>query len=58
LTREVSNTAQIRAEGAKRNLSDQLIIKELREKDEEKTKAIRELKRRISKMPKEIVIEA
>lgn len=58
LTREVSNTAQIRAEGAKRNLSDQLIIKELREKDEEKTKTIRELKRRISKMPKEIVIEA
>ncbi len=57
LTREVSNTAQIRAETAKQNLNDQLLIKELREKDEEKTKTIRELKRRISKTPREIIIE-
>jgi len=57
LTREVSDTALIRAESARSNLSSQKLIKELREKDEEKTKAIRELKRRVSKMPKEIVIE-
>ncbi len=57
LTREVSNSAQVRSETAKQNLNDQVLIKELREKDEEKTKTIRELKRRISKMPKEIVIE-
>ena len=57
LTREVSNTAQIRAETARQNLSDQMLIKELREKDDEKTKTIRELKRRLSKIPKEIVIE-
>lgn len=57
LTREVSDTAQIRAESAKRNLSDQKLIKELREKDEEKTKTIRELKRRITRTPKEIIIE-
>lgn len=57
LTREVSDTAKIRADSAKANLSNQKLIKELREKDEEKTKTIRELKRRLSKQPKEIIIE-
>jgi len=57
LTREVSDTALIRAESARSNLSNQKLIKELREKIEEMTNTIRSLKRRISKTPKEIIIE-
>jgi len=57
LTREVSDTALIRAESARSNLSSQKLVKELREKIEEMTNTIRSLKRRISKTPKEIIIE-
>jgi len=57
LTREVSDVAQIRAEQARRNLGDQTLIKELREKNEEKTTTIRGLKRRLSKMPKRILVK-
>ena len=58
LTRELSDSVTVRAETAKRNLVDQRTITELREKIEELTNVIRDLKRRLSKKPRIIEIEA
>lgn len=58
LTRELSDSVTVRAETAKRNLADQRIITELREKIEELTNSIRDLKRQLSKRAKTIIIDA
>ena len=58
LTRELSDSVTVRAETAKRSLVDQRTITELREKAEELTGVIRDLKRQLSKKPRVIEIDA